>query len=110
MNWNKILSVEDIQTIVLNSDNRPQVIYKHSTRCGVSALALARLKSNLPNVDYHLLDLIAYREISNLIAQTFHVIHQSPQVLIIINGKCIFDTSHMNISSKVIEKAINKHV
>jgi len=110
MNWNNILSLQDIQAIVTNSNHRPQVIYKHSTRCGISALVLARLKSGLPGVDYYLLDLIPYREISNYIAQTFHVTHQSPQVLIIIDGKCVFNTSHMNISSKVIEKKINEYV
>ena len=110
MNWNKILSVEDVHEIIANSNLRPQVIYKHSTRCGISALALARLNSSLPHVDYHVLDLIAYREISNLIATTFHITHQSPQVLIIIEGKCIFHTSHMNITTQVIKKEISEYV
>ncbi len=110
MNWRKLLSIEDVQGLIQDSNQQPQVIFKHSTRCGISMLALARLKSRLPNVEYHLLDLIAYRDVSNYIADTFSIPHSSPQILLIIDGKCIFDTSHMDISSKVIERELSKFV
>ncbi len=48
--------------------------------------------------DFHYLDLINYRSLSNKIAETFGVNHESPQVLIIKDGTCVFDESHMGIS------------
>ena len=45
-------------------------------------------------LEIHYLDLIAYRDVSNEIAESFGVRHESPQVLLIKNGKSIFDASH----------------
>ena len=70
-------------------------------------MALGRLRSGIPGVDYYILDLIACRDISNLIALELGVQHQSPQLLIINKEKCVFNTSHFNISTSAIEKEIN---
>lgn len=110
MHWNKILSIDDFDAVIDSSYQQPQVIFKHSTRCGISMLALHRLNSELANVNYHLLDLIAHRDISNYIAHHFQVQHQSPQILLIVKGKCIFDTSHMEISEENIERNLEGHV
>jgi bacillithiol system protein YtxJ len=49
-------------------------------------------------VDFYFLDLIQHRNISNKIAQEFSVFHESPQVLLIKNGECVYDESHSGIS------------
>lgn len=107
MNWIKLDSAELLNNLIKKSNTKPQIIFKHSTRCSISAMALGRLRSSIPGVDYYILDLIAYRDISNLIAQELGVEHKSPQLLIINKDKCVFDTSHFNISSSVIKKEIN---
>jgi bacillithiol system protein YtxJ len=74
-------------------------------------MAKNRLESaDAPDViDFHYLDLIAYRELSNKIATDFHVHHESPQVLLIQDGECIYDESHMGISmAELAEQAIKK--
>lgn len=101
MNWNKLASVEDMQQLIKDSAERPVLIFKHSTRCSISATALSRLERKW-NVDEdkikpYFLDLISYREISNAIADKFDVMHQSPQALIIKDGKSIYDASHFDI-------------
>jgi bacillithiol system protein YtxJ len=78
------------------------MIFKHSTRCSISSLALNRIE-NVKNQETiikscYFLDLLSYRDISNKIATDFNVIHASPQILIIKNGKCIYNTSHSNIN------------
>src|SRR5690606_33281397 len=92
-------SISDIDNIIERSTERPQVIFKHSTRCPVSSMARNRLeKADQPeNIDFHFLDLIRYRDVSNKIAADFHVHHESPQVLIIKNGQSIFNESHSAI-------------
>ena len=108
MAWITLTSEEQLNDIVSKSAIKPQVIFKHSTRCSISSVAQQRLqKGNLPeNIDFHYLDLIANRGLSNKIADIFHVHHESPQVLIIKDGKCIYDESHLAISvHDIIEQA-----
>lgn len=89
-----------MKQLISNSDVKPQVIFKHSTRCSISAVAFQRLqKAQQPEgIDFYYLDLLAHRPISNRISEVFRVHHESPQVLVIKEGKCIYDESHLGIS------------
>lgn len=99
MNWTPLKSEEQIKELKLKSNQNPQVIFKHSTRCSISSMAKNRLdKNDRPEgVDFYYLDIINYRPISNKIAEEFNVNHQSPQVLIINGGKCVYNESHSGI-------------
>lgn len=99
MNWIPLSTEEQLNALIAASNEKPQVIFKHSTRCSVSSMAKNRLeKSTAPeSVDFHYLDLINYRAISNKIASIFDVPHESPQVLLIKGGKCVYDESHIGI-------------
>lgn len=84
------------------------MIFKHSTRCSISSVAYHRLqKSQQPEgVDFYYLDLLAHRLLSNKVAEVFNVPHESPQVLVIKNGKCVYDESHLGIAmADIVEKA-----
>jgi bacillithiol system protein YtxJ len=99
MNWISLTTEEQLSQIKEKSITVPQVIFKHSTRCSISSMVLDRLeRSSTPeSIDFYYLDLIANRNISNKIAEVFNVYHESPQILIIKNGECIYDESHMGI-------------
>ncbi len=107
MDWKILNNAGQLDEIVKASFERPQVIFKHSTRCSISSVAKNRLeKSGTPeNMDFYYLDLINYREISNAVADTFKVYHESPQVLVIKDGECVYDESHMSISMDEIKMA-----
>lgn len=107
MDWNRIDTEGTLNELILKSNDSPQLIFKHSTRCSISSVALNRLQSCNSNIDYYIIDVISNRDISSHAAQQFNVSHQSPQVLIIYKEKCIFNTSHFNISSSVVDKEIN---
>lgn len=100
MHWIHLTDEEQLKQIISKSQVKPQVIFKHSTRCSISAVALQRLqKVEQPSgIDFYFLDLIAFRPLSNKVAEIFKVQHESPQVLIIKDGMCIYDESHMGIS------------
>lgn len=100
MNWIALTSEEQVRDIKDKSFQRPQVIFKHSTRCSISALAKSRLDKSQPDedIDFYYLDLIRYRAISNMVAEVFNIYHESPQVLVIRNGACVYDESHLGIS------------
>lgn len=111
MSWIPLQTTGQIAEIKEKSHSRPQLIFKHSTRCSVSSMALNRLeKAGLPaDLDHYLLDLIACREVSNLVASAFDVWHESPQVLVIKNGECVYDESHMAINLPEILSAAGAH-
>ncbi|MEO5651010.1 MAG: bacillithiol system redox-active protein YtxJ [Ginsengibacter sp.] len=106
MNWISLQDELQLEEITANSFNKPQVIFKHSTRCSVSSMAKNRLdkKEQSDGMDFYYLDLIKHRNISNKIAADFKVPHQSPQILIISNGKSIYNESHSGISMDEIEE------
>jgi bacillithiol system protein YtxJ len=111
MNWINLTSEEQIEEIKGKSKEKPQLIFKHSTRCSISAMVLSRLeRSHTPeNIDFYLLDLIANRSLSASITENFKVYHQSPQILLIVNGECIFDESHGSISMDDIFEQASKN-
>ena len=109
MNWIALESEKDLEEIKAKSVTIPQVIFKHSSRCSISSMVKSRLeRASAPaNIDFNFLDLIAHRALSNTIAEAFLVHHESPQILIIKNGQCIFDESHNGISMyEIAEQAL----
>ena len=105
MDWINLNSVEQLTEIDEKSKKKVQVLFKHSTRCSVSTFAKRILTSEYSEevklkADVYYLDLIAFRELSNIIASKYGVIHESPQILAIKDGKCIFNASHSDVSFK----------
>lgn len=103
MNWNKLTQSSQIQEIKALSKDKPVMIFKHSTRCSISSMSLDRLVRKWKDVDSnkvtpYFLDLIASRDLSDLVAKEFRVPHESPQVLLIKDGAVIYDNSHYGIS------------
>src|SRR5882762_3428019 len=107
MNWITLQSEAQLDEIRERSTVRPQLIFKHSARCSASALVKGRLeRAGQPEtIDFYFLDLIHNRPVSNRIVETFFVEHESPQVLLIRNGECIYDESHMGITMDEIVDA-----
>lgn len=100
MNWIPLTSDAQLQQIITQSADKPQLIFKHSTRCSISSMAKNRMEreSQPAGIDFYFLDLIAYRLLSQKVADTFGISHESPQVLLIKDGKCVYDESHTGIS------------
>lgn len=103
MNWNKLTEAIQIQEIKALSADKPVLIFKHSTRCSISSMSLDRLSRKWQTTDEdkitpYYLDLIANRDLSDLVAREFRVPHESPQVLLVKNGQVVYDNSHFGIS------------
>ncbi|KPH14304.1 bacillithiol system redox-active protein YtxJ [Chryseobacterium sp. ERMR1:04] len=100
--WKKIESEEDLQTAIENSSRHKIGIFKHSTSCFISKTVLRNFEKEIENtdekVDLYFLDLLAHRPISNKIAEDLGVRHESPQFIVIENGKAISNASHQDIS------------
>ena len=103
MNWNILNDVKQLELIDQESLNKLVLILKHSTRCSISITALGRFERSWKESDSNFikpyyLDLLNFRDISNLIANRYHIEHQSPQILLINKGICIFSQTHLDIS------------
>jgi bacillithiol system protein YtxJ len=108
MNWILLTSGEQLKEIADRSFKKPQVIFKHSSRCAISSMAKNRLERNFRpmEIDFYFLDLIAHRLLSNNVAETFKVTHESPQVLLIKNNACVYEESHSGISmDEILEQS-----
>ena len=109
--WIPLNILQQLKYIEEQSSAKPQLIFKHSTRCSVSRFVLNEFKSgySFSEVDFtaYFLDLLRYREISNAVAQQFDVVHQSPQLLIIKNGKAVAHASHENVNKIKLTDFLN---
>ncbi|MEM9848019.1 MAG: bacillithiol system redox-active protein YtxJ [Bacteroidota bacterium] len=108
--WKVLDQGAQLEQIIKDSYEKPVVIFKHSIRCGTSAMIKNQLEQGwdfeADELDFYYLDLITYRPISNAIANEFDVRHQSPQIIVIRNGIAVFDTSHHMINVDRIRDAI----
>ncbi len=101
--WQTIQQAEQLAEIEALSHQKKVLVFKHSTRCGISATALNRLERAWQNpemeqVEPYLLDLIQYRALSDQIAKQWGVTHQSPQVIVLDQGEVVYHNSHMGIN------------
>lgn len=97
INWIPLKDLGQLNEILIHSNEKPMLIFKHSTRCSVSRMALNQFENEFDSenqVDAYFLDLLEHRDISNEIASRFGVYHQSPQLLLIKGGKSVYDVSH----------------
>lgn len=90
------------------SQTKSVVLFKHSTRCSISRMALKQFDAefNYPEekINWYLLDLLNHRDLSNEIASRYNVMHQSPQIIVIRNGKAVFNVSHDSISAEDLKQ------
>lgn len=108
--WNDLTDIQQLNSLVEESAQAPVIIFKHSTRCPVSRMALKNFENEYgigeEEATPYFLDLIAHRDISNAIAERFNVVHQSPQVIVIKNGTSVYDESHDGIDAGVVKGKI----
>lgn len=106
VNWIPLTFMGQLDEIVAFSSQKPVVIFKHSTRCSISRMALKRFEAEYDlddTVDVYFLDLLEHRDISNEIASRFNVVHQSPQLMLIKDGKCVYHVSHSDIDAEELK-------
>jgi bacillithiol system protein YtxJ len=109
VNWHDLTKVSDLDALVAESTEKPVLIFKHSTRCSVSRMVLKQFENGFTAEDSitpYFLDLLNHRDVSNAIADRFGVYHQSPQLLVIKDGKAIFDASHESIDASDLKQFV----
>lgn len=108
MNWKTLSSVEQFEMLL--TEEKSFAVFKHSTRCSISSMVKNRVESSWKLEDEELpiyyLDLISYRDVSNLISERSGVEHQSPQLIVFSNGSAVYNASHTAIDTNEVASAI----
>ena len=106
--WNRLSTIDQLNEIDKESYQQPIAIFKHSTRCGTSSMALRLFEKQLSidniNVKLYFLDLLSFKYVSNELAIRFQVFHQSPQLIILKEGNTVYHNSHYQIDAGVLEQ------
>lgn len=102
LHWIPLESHEGIEQIKKRSYEVPCLIFKHSTRCNICTIAKYRLEDDwdfaADEMEAYYLDVLLFRPVSLQVAEMFQVHHESPQVLLIVDGECIYDASQLDIT------------
>jgi bacillithiol system protein YtxJ len=105
--WIPLNTIPQLNYIAEKSKTKTQVIFKHSTRCGISKMVINQFVDNYQlnekDLDLYYLDLLNYRDVSNEVGYKFQVMHQSPQLLVIQNGVTVAHASHGAINTIQLE-------
>jgi bacillithiol system protein YtxJ len=103
--------IQDLKQLLQKSNSDPVIIFKHSTQCPVSAEAydeFIRFTERAPGVTAGLVLVIEDRDVSNAIASTLGIRHQSPQAIVVKNGEPIWSTSHWSITADSLAEGLQK--
>lgn len=108
VNWIPLTSIDQLNEIKGQSKAETILIFKHSTRCGISSMVIKRFENlfdeSMKSIKVYYLDLLNYRSISDEVGYTFQVMHQSPQLLVIKNETAILNASHYDIAQVDIQR------
>lgn len=107
--WTHLESQDQLSDLIVSSNEKPVLFFKHSTRCSVSRMALSQFEQEwnaVSDCNVVFLDLLQYRELSNAIVSLTGVQHESPQTILLKNGKVVAHASHYRIDASTIQKLL----
>lgn len=110
--WINVQSVEQLDSLLTDGSDKPKLMFKHSTRCGISSMALNTFESAWESGDelceLYFVDLLKHRDVSNRIAELTGITHQSPQVIVVKGSEIIYDASHSGIDGRRITRLLKE--
>lgn len=110
LNWIPLTTIEQLAEIKNQSKKEVILIFKHSTRCGISRMVIKQFEALFNEENQHLkvyyLDLLNYRNVSDEVGYTFQVMHQSPQLIVVKNEVSVYNASHYDITQTDLTRFI----
>ena len=108
--WNVLTEEQQVADVMKASNDMPQLVYKHSHTCGICHVAKERIEESFDEIkkcaDMHFVNVKKSRTVSSAFAEKLGIRHESPQVLIIDQGECIWHQSHWSIKGDAISEAL----
>lgn len=108
--WQALETLDQIEEIRKRSFQKTQIIFKHSTRCGISRMVLNQFVEqydlDIEHADLYFLDLLSFRQVSDEVGYSFQVLHESPQLIVIKEGYAVAHASHGAINAMEIHDIV----
>ena len=112
-NIKELTNIDDLEEALKESNERPVLFFKHSTTCPISARAYREFRNHLSDADdrigYRIVTVQTARPVSNEIAQRLNIRHETPQAILVKEGREVWNASHFSVTSTALEEAINNH-
>jgi len=113
-NLTSLERVDELERLIVESKAQPVLLFKHSFTCGVSAEALDELISHLneQNVDvrYAIVTVQTHRDVSNAVSTKLGVRHETPQALLVRDGRVVWSASHFRVNAQELNKALRANL
>lgn len=107
-----LTDVSSLDAAIAESRQRPVLLFKHSRFCGVSCEALDELQSHIEgapvDVAYHVITVQTDRPVSDAVAQRLGLRHETPQAILLRDGKVVWNASHFRITASQLDQALPK--
>jgi bacillithiol system protein YtxJ len=114
MELTPMVSVADLDAALTQSTTMPVLLFKHSDTCGISEMAFDEMRAHLQgrpfSVCYGLITVQTGRHVSDEVVRRLGVRHESPQVILVRDGKVLWHASHHHVTAEEIESALREHV
>ena len=109
----RLQQIAEFDQLLAQSRERPLLLFKHSLTCGTSAEALDELIEHLNDdkldAEYAIVTVQSHRDLSNAISKRLGVRHETPQALLIYDGRVIWSASHFRVTADAMQSAIKAH-
>ena len=111
----ELRDVEEFERLLSESHTRPLLLFKHSFTCGISAEALDELIEHLnadivaagvPDPHYAIVTVQTHRDVSNAVSSKLGIRHETPQALLIRDGRVIWSASHFRVTAEAMKQAL----
>ncbi len=110
LNWLPLTTIEQLEEIKNVSNTEAVLIFKHSTRCGISSMVIKQFEKLFTEehqkLKVYYLDLLNYRDVSDEVGYKFQVMHQSPQLIVVKNGVSVHDAAQYDITQANLTRFI----
>lgn len=108
-----LVDVQSLDAAIAESRERPVLLFKHSRYCGVSCEALDELQSHIDartegDAVYRMITVQTHRPVSDAAAQRLGIRHETPQAILLRDGKAVWNASHFRITATKLTEALSK--
>lgn len=107
---NKFFKIDDqatLENLITDSKQKPVIVFKHSNACSISARAYREMEK--VEVPVNLLVVQSAREVSRELANLTGVRHETPQVILLRDGKAVWNASHFDVQAAAVVEAFQSH-
>ena len=107
---NRFFEIDDcaaLDSLITDSKQKPVIVFKHSNACSISSKAYREMEK--VQADVNILVVQSARDVSRELANLTGVRHETPQVIVLRDGKAVWNASHFDVQAGAVAEAVESH-